>query len=219
MNSKLDLTYYIELQNRAEEVFKFVHCHPNNFQTFSIKIENLFVDTCAFFDSLCQAHIIDEEKKGTTIDGGTQKKIKKNDHLNMVDYRNFFETNHNLSQKSLNLNPSDEIYFGNPFHYFHAAKTLGGEKITPFVSWSSSSHSSLDWWSSYTSLKHHRLANYQKATLKGLIDALGAVFILLTVRHEDYFKKAAVGIEYYNLFFPEYWAKSGAVTQMVITWR
>lgn len=227
-NSKLDLTYYIELQRRLEEIFLYVDCNRDNFNTFSVKIENLFVDTCAFFDSLSQTHIIEEKNKNVVFIAersnaiNINNRIQNNNFLNMGDYKILFEQEYQLSNKTLNLNHSDSAYFGNPIAYFFSywssgKQPLNGEEIKPFESWSN--NNSTTWWKSYTALKHNRLANFKKATLEGLIEALGAVFILLTVRHEKLFKNGELGQEYYRIFFPNYYSYKSSISVGTIGWQ
>ncbi len=38
--------------------------------------------------------------------------------------------------------------------------------------------SGIDWWSDYTGLKHHRYANFSKATFQNCYDALASLFVL-----------------------------------------
>ena len=51
------IPYYLELQRRICNIFRFVSCHEDNFDTYSIMLESLLVDTCSFYDSLCQTFI------------------------------------------------------------------------------------------------------------------------------------------------------------------
>ena len=39
------------------DTFRYVSCHENNFETYSIILESLLIETCSFFDSLCQTFI------------------------------------------------------------------------------------------------------------------------------------------------------------------
>jgi hypothetical protein len=54
---QMDVPYFLELQRRLLEVFRFVSCHERNFATYSLVLESLLIDGGSFFDSLCQSYI------------------------------------------------------------------------------------------------------------------------------------------------------------------
>lgn len=86
--------------------------------------------------------------------GDDPKNPRKN---NMSTYRNCFEGIHHLSQKT--------IYELSSF-----------TPITPFSNWRSNKPP--EWWINYTAIKHNRFKNQDRATLKTVLDALGALFLL-----------------------------------------
>ena len=51
-----------------------------------------------------------------------------------------------------------------------------GKEITPFNGWD---EGKLEWWDTYTKIKHHRGSNFQNATYKNAIYALAALHILI----------------------------------------
>ncbi len=51
-----------------------------------------------------------------------------------------------------------------------------GQVINPFVDWS---NDRLEWWDSYTALKHNRIQNYKKANLRNVFLAMSALLVLI----------------------------------------
>jgi hypothetical protein len=65
---------------------------------------------------------------------------------------------------------------------------FGGESpqlIAPFKNWRNlpgynyTEYKTLDWWQSYTALKHDRLANHKQATLAASVDVVAALFLAI----------------------------------------
>jgi len=218
---KLDIPYYLELQRRLEEIILYISCHEDNFNTYSIKIENLFVDTCSFFDSLCQTFI--NEKHASNHIFANQPLVKDfsnkligREFFNMGDYKILLSTEFGLAEKELNLNIYEDVYYGNPIAIFGPQTTLLGYKIRPFSNWNLSV---LDWWASYTKLKHNRIENIKVATFEMILKSLGAVYIILSLKNELDFKNGDISIELYNIFFPEYWEFKGRKMPGIVMWQ
>ncbi len=55
--------------------------------------------------------------------------------------------------------------------------TQGGRRMKPFAAWVSQSYVPLDWWQAYNAVKHDRLANRTRATMRHAARALAALFI------------------------------------------
>jgi len=53
---------------------------------------------------------------------------------------------------------------------------IGKTTVKPFENWS---NSKLEWWTSYTELKHNRVKNYHEANLKNLLSAMSSLLVLL----------------------------------------
>jgi hypothetical protein len=190
--------------------------HQDNYNTFSIKIENLFVDTCAFFDSLCQTHIIESKTGGKNFIAESSvsnfaRKISIKEYFNIDDYQKILESEYHVSSFEINLNSHIESYVGNPNYYIDQTnRCVDFYLIKPFESWANSTNP--DWWRNYTSLKHNRLDNIKLGNFKNLTFALAATFIILSIRNESIFKSARIDKEIYNVFFPNYWTVSGIST-------
>ncbi|WP_018343404.1 hypothetical protein [Cytophaga aurantiaca] len=216
---QLDTPYYLELQRRFKDIILYVSCHQDNFETYSIKIENLFVDTCAFFDSLCQTLITDMTVSGHSFSNSLSvknfsDKISGTEFFNMADYKTLLEREFTMSEKEVNLNIYEDYFFGNPQFL---SRPVNGFKIKPFDNWETGG--GLKWWTAYTKLKHNRLSNIKEATLEQTISSLGATFIILSLRNEVDFKNGKISIELYEVFYPLYWEFKGKVGTGITMWK
>ncbi len=175
LKSLLDIQYYIELQRRILDIFRYVSCHERNFDTYSVVLESLLIDTCSFFDSSCQTFIREKSLAGHAFKQESsvvnfQKKVSGNAEFNFADYRELLEDDFVLSTKKVNLNPYEDVFYSNPMHYVPD-----------------------------TGLKHDRLTSFREARLRNVIHSLAAVFIILTLRNEAEFKAGSVSLELYEL--------------------
>jgi hypothetical protein len=191
------------------DIFPFVACHENNFNTYSIKIESLFVDVCSFFDSLCHTYICEQHARGYTFKNEGKvmdfaKKLTNDIFFNAGDYRSLFEGTFRLSDKEVGVNNYDGQLVLNA-NQFLPEKTES-YVILPFQEWAHG-HSTA-WWDAYTKLKHNRLANHREATLKNLIYAMAGTYIIITLREVDVFRSGGTR-ELYGPFLPWYWGVGG----------
>lgn len=214
-----DISYYLFLQRRMYDIFSYVSCHVNNFNTYSIQIESLLVDICSFFDSISQQviceianasrHFVNE----SSIDKFLQK-VSGTENFNVADYRILFEGDFMISNKEVNLNAYEDNLYVNPLAF--NPTNIKGYTLRPFDQWASGG--SITWWKAFTSLKHNRLSNASQATLGNAINALAATYILLTIRHEPTFKGGVIDAELYRLFIPKYWTWKGRAMPGVFMW-
>jgi hypothetical protein len=216
-----DIPYYIELQRRMFDIFRYVSCHERNFDTYSVILESLLVDTCSFFDSLCQTFIREKSQAGYTFKQESQvvdfkKKVtlSTNFDFHFGDYRTLLEADFVLSNREVNLNPYEDALYSNPMNYM--PDKISGYLIRPFKEWASGSSS--PWWNAFTALKHDRMSNFREAKLWMAIYSLAAAFVILTLRNETAFKEGSVSMELYELFFPKYWTWRGRVTLANFIW-
>jgi hypothetical protein len=216
----MDIPYYIELQRRMFDIFRYVSCHERNFETHSVILESLLVDTCSFFDSLCQTLIRERSGAGHVFKqqshiGDFEGKLSGSSEFNFGDYRTLLEGDLVLSKKEVNLNPYEDALYSNPINY--APDKIAGYPIVPFKEWATDPGRSL-WWRAFTALKHDRLQNFHQAVLRHVIYALAAVFIILTLRNETEFKAGRITPELYDLFVPKYWTFKGRVMPGIFMW-
>jgi hypothetical protein len=214
-----DIPYYVFLQRRTYDIFSYVSCHIDNFDTYSIQIESLLVDICSFFDSLCQRFIRELASSGQTFVNGSSidkftQKAAGADYFNAGDYRLLLEGDFTFSAKEVNLNAYEDNLYVNPLAF--RPTDIKGYTLRPFEEWLKGS--STPWWCAFTSLKHDRLSNMRQATLGNAVDALAATYILLTFRHEQTFKEGRVDAELYKLFVPKYWSWKGRAMPGVFIW-
>jgi hypothetical protein len=105
-----------------------------------------------------------------------------------------FEAEFTLSTKAVNLNAYEDNLYIDPIRFIPT--DISGYILCPFEQWSKGSMA--PWWEAFTALKHNRLSNACRATLRNAIEALAATYILLTVRHKQMFKEGRVDAELYN---------------------
>jgi len=220
MKSNLDIPYYLELQRRMQDIFRYVSCHERNFGTYSIILESLLVDSCSFFDSLCQTFIRERVRSGNIFKREDEikdfeDKVSGDEDFNFGHYRTLLEGEYLLSSREVTLNVYEDA-FVNPLHSLPDKQSR--YDITPFKEWAVVPVIESPWWSSFTSLKHDRITNFRQATLKNVIFSLSAVFIVLTLSKQTEFKTAVVPLEVYDLFFPQYWKFSGRSSIATFMW-
>jgi len=121
----VEIPYYLELQRRLVDVFRYISCHEKKFETHSVILESLLVDACSFFDSLCQTFIRDQSNSGRVFTNlstvpDLQKKVSGSSDFNFGDYRNLLEGDFRLSQRRVNLN----LYEG-AFYSASSAESVG----------------------------------------------------------------------------------------------
>jgi hypothetical protein len=214
----MDIPYYIELQRRMIDIFRYVSCHEDNFGTYSVVLESLLVDACSFFDSLCQTFIREKSQTGYTFKQESRdfkKKVEgKEGMFNCGDYRALLEDDFGLSKHELNLNRYDDSLCLNPMQ--SSPDQMSGYRIVPFRAWAN--NDLLPWWEAFTHLKHDRLTNYRAANLGNAIYSLAGAFVILALRNESEFKAGSVPPELYDLFFPKYWKSSGRLFPGTLKW-
>lgn len=214
----MDIQYYVELQRPMIDVFRYVSCHEKNFDTHSVIRESLLVDTCSFFDSLCQTFIREESKAGHTFRQEARDfkpKVESKEALfNCGDYRILLEGDFSRSKWEITLNRYEDKLCLNPMQSSPAK--MSGYLIVPFRE--CASDNGLPWWEASTHLKHDWLSNSRAASLKNTLNSLAAMFVVLTLRKQAEFKAGSVPPELYDLFFPNYWKWKGRLVPATFTW-
>jgi hypothetical protein len=213
----MDILYYLELQRRMIDIFRYVSCHEKNFGTHSVILENLLVGACSFFDSLCQTYIREMSLSGFTFKqepADFKKKVEGKESFNCGDYRTLLEGTFTLSKWRVNVNRYEDSLCLNPMQ--SSPDDMSGYVITPFSEWAGGN--SLGWWEAFTHLKHDRLSNFYEANLSKALYSLAAAFIILTLRNVAQFKAGKVPPELYDLFFPKYWSFKARVMPGTFAW-
>jgi len=219
-HEQLEMAYYMELQRRVFDIFRYVSCHEANFNTYSVIIESVLVDAGSFFDSQCQTlirhfaqgHTFKEELKVRDF----KRKAETKDNFNFGDYRTLLESEFTMSAMSVNLNRYDGAFFANPTRYM--PDNVNGFIVSPFSDWAKADTASF-WWAAFTDLKHDRLSNFRNATLGAVVYTMAAVFIVLTLHNEPTFKEGRVEPAVYDLFLPKYWKCKGRSFPGIFTWE
>jgi hypothetical protein len=152
----LALNYYIDLETDFLHYLKSVPLTKEHYSVWSPPLGNLLNNTGSIIDSFFK-NMFNSPTYSAVFSGNDPENRRKN---NMSTYRNGFEGIHNFSQKTIY-----DLYTFLP--------------ITPFSNWQYGK--SPEWWNHYTAIKHNRFKNQEKATLKTVLDALGAFFLLTSI--------------------------------------
>jgi len=187
------------IQKDLIHLFSYVEPSDKNLDTYSFRIYELFFRTCVE---------IEANFKAILRENGYQKQI---DKLNISDYKRINKS-HRLSS------------------YWVKIPYWSGEQdtIVPFEKFSlcdgndSKKESTPDWYNAYTSVKHNRLANFEQANLKNLMNAVCALVVVLSSQFccEDFSPRATLmacegtddGFDsatgsYFRVRFPNDWAE------------
>jgi hypothetical protein len=150
------LRWYQGLEEKVEEFLKYIPPQNENMTTWSPQLATLIVEACAIIDSL----LFYVTPSKVIIRG----KEKDRDNLNILDYAELYSAKFALPRRKV-------IFLASPPSYRN-----------PFDIWAnqvSGSFSSPHWWIVYNDLKHDRIANFKKASMRTAIDALtGALLII-----------------------------------------
>ncbi|MFO1440625.1 MAG: hypothetical protein U1F81_20060 [Verrucomicrobiaceae bacterium] len=200
---------FLDLQNRLSETFQFVSCHEENFKTYSVRFCGLLLEAGSFFDSLAQTYIRSRHSSGQPFISDAKipdlaKKLAGKANFTAADYRTLFEEEPSLrfSTRRVALNVYDNRFF--PDLNASAAAAANGTApyyICPFCAWGSGE--SPAWWKAFTKLKHDRTQFLGEASLENLLNACGAVLIMLVFAHEKFARSFASG-DLFRVFSPEF---------------
>src|SRR5262249_43996903 len=129
-------------------------------------------------------------------------------HFNIQDYEKLLNVDFCLHDKAVILSYAHPL---STMYALYIQRTSGalGYRIQPFSDWAPKN--SPFWWKAFTDLKHDRMTNFKKASLRNTIYALAAVFIIVSIMNEDLFCNGSVSAEIYNLFSIQYWNRTGSV--------
>jgi hypothetical protein len=152
-NSYLPWEHYNNLENDFLGYLKYVPLKEEHYNVWSPLLVDLLNNIGSLFDSFLKNAVWSDSYKN--IKDIDTLRIPERPNMNL--YRTFFEKQHKFSQKT--------IY-----------DLINLSQISPFSEWKDDQ--SPGWWISYTSIKHDRLRNQEKATLKITLNALGALFLL-----------------------------------------
>jgi hypothetical protein len=162
---------FLLIQKDLLELFEYIEPADGNLATYSFRIHELLMRTCIEIEANFKAILQENEynpkdKKGQAI-----------------SEKNWNIRNYQIVDKSHHLS-SYKIYI----------PTWEGEKSTmaPFLSWKSSGP--LTWYQAYNQSKHSRHAEFRKANLENLLNAVAALVVLLSsqFRNQDFTPRSDV---------------------------
>jgi hypothetical protein len=147
------IQWYEDLEDRLAEFLKFVPFVDRNLEVSSPRLVGVITESCSILDSL----FYEATPQTVTIDDT----VKNRDDLHIDDYAKLYAG-------SLKLPTTKSVAMVSPPVY-----------LIPFKEWESIAagghYIPTPWWSAYTKLKHTRIGNLEKATLRNAVDALSGL--------------------------------------------
>jgi len=154
------LVGYERIERSLSEFAEHIPLLAQNEKIVTPSLITCMIDACGLIDSLFR----DMTPASVTINGETKSK----DDCNIFDFAN-------LHAKTLDLPNTRSVLLISPPRY-----------LIPFEPWKSliaeGKYSALPWWLDYNSLKHDRLSNIHKGTLKSTLDAVCALHQVIARR-------------------------------------
>lgn len=146
--SALNWNYYLALERALSSTFNYVECCIDNYKTYSIEFEKIYLSICAEFDSVFK-------------DYAAMKSMAKRP--------NNIEVAFNL------LNSSNSLGFTKLSVQVLADQ---GHQLQPLNDWSNGRYKKLEWWGNYNEVKHDRASFFINANLKNCLNSLAALFLI-----------------------------------------
>ena len=158
-DSQLILEQYSSLEEEFVKFLKYVPLEEKHYDVWSFELSNILLNIGSIIDSFFKNSLY-----SPTFDGiNNIDSYRQAEKHNMEMYRDIYKSKYNIEKK--------RIYEIRNF-----------SSIVPYKNWAN--NSSLDWWKSYTDIKHNRFKNKEKASLKSTLDALGGLFLALIIHFD-----------------------------------
>lgn len=158
-NQQLIFEQYTTLEDEFLKILKYIPFEENHYNVWSFEIGNLLLNVGSLIDSFFKNSL-----NSPTFDTVDQiENYRDRDQPTMKIFREVYKSRYKIENKRI-------------------FELRNFTAIQPYKKWGD--NLSLDWWKNYTAIKHDRLRNKEKSTLKTTLDALGGLF-LLTIIHVD----------------------------------
>jgi len=158
-DSQLVCELYNSLEDDFLKIIKYIPLQESHYNVWSFYLSSILLNTgstlASFFKNSLYSRVFDE------IDNIAEYRSRE-DH-NMDIFRKVYKAKYKIERK--------KIYELKNF-----------TSIIPYGPWNCDG--SLDWWNSYTKIKHDRFEYKEKASLKATLDALGGLFLSIVI-HSD----------------------------------
>lgn len=151
MNFNYYLSYFSLLEERIENIAKYIAFEEENLDTYSVELSSIIQDACGLINGIC-TNLYNEN-------------FKAKKWLSMKDYKKLFVGNYNTS-------------FGNGV-YIGKFKIFPWQKISTNIDSSLEEIPNPLWWDDYNKIKHNGYGAFKKASLKNAISSVAGVFSLL----------------------------------------
>lgn len=168
-------TYYQDLELQVAKIRRYISFSRKNYRTFSIETLRLLQAICSEIDVFAKQVAIEYSDDGAISDYGTIK---------MWGPAVYFTFPNICSVRAKIVNSECVVWPWRNWRYVRTEATSenGTKKVQTKYSQNCGSPS---WWNVYNTVKHKRAFvdgsgahNFEKANLRNLLEALGALFIL-----------------------------------------
>lgn len=146
--SALNWNYYLALERDLSSTFNYVECCADNYKTYSIEFEKIFLSICSEFDSVFKDFAV----------------------MNSAAKRPC-----NIQKAFDLLNGSNSLGFSNLSVKLLADQ---GCQLRPLNAWSKGGYKKLGWWGNYTAIKHDRSSSYKFANLENCLNSLASLYLI-----------------------------------------
>jgi len=150
------IRWYQGLEEKVVEFLKYIPPQNENMTIWSPQLATVIVEACAIIDSL----FFYITPPRVTVRG----KEKDRDKLSILEYAELYSAEFALPKRQIIFLASPPSY-RNPFDIW-ANKDSGSFPSTP-------------WWSVNNDLKHDRITNFQRASMRIAIDALAGSLLII----------------------------------------
>lgn len=146
--SALNWNYYLALERDLSSTFHYVKCCTDNYKTYSIEFEKIFLSICAEFDSVFKDYAVmnSAAKRPSNIEAAFKL-----------------------------LNGSNSLGFSNLSVQLLVDQ---GRQLQPLSTWSKGRYKKLGWWENYNGIKHDRSSSYKYANLKNCLNSLASLYLI-----------------------------------------
>ena len=140
---------FLLLYKDLEETFRFVTPTKEHFSVYSFRYYDLLLRAATEFESICKDKLVELKLSN-----------KGSDAFNIIDYHLL---NAHFQQKPSGIRVG--FLFSDPLF------------VHPLENWSTTH--SLPWYQQYNEVKHNRANLFKNANLSNVLDAIGALFIMI----------------------------------------
>ena len=168
-------TYYLDLESQTASIRRYISFSKKNYSAFSVETLRLLQVICSEIDVFAKQIAIEFSDDGSI-----------SDHATIYSWGPpVYFTSPNICNKRAQIRNSECVVWPWKNWRYERAKNTSSNKAKKVQTKYSQGCGSPSWWNVYNTVKHKRAFidgngshNFEKANLRNLLEALGALFIL-----------------------------------------